>query len=173
MVRNTVSTLPSWQPTSPPVHGETDADIIRAFHASILLPGLSRAFQAATLKRSLPSIAKYHQMARQAVLVDAEIMVLVRIMVGAIGPEEGLLMARQRGPAQLVHFSRQAICDFHKAGWCRKRLAEEFLCSIGTISNILAGNGKGYAPLSGERRLTAAQAAPSGRWGPRPTKKKR
>ena len=88
----------------------------------------------------------------------------MRSMVRAIGPDQGLAMAQVRGDAQMPHWSRLAIRDFRKAGWKIARIAEEFCCSSGTVQHVIQGKGQGYAVFSGERRLTSAQAAPSGSW---------
>ena len=153
-----------WQPTPPPARGQTDPAVIRNFHAYILAPGFSNAFHAATLSKSLTTIATYRAKANTAAQADPTIWTAVQTFVESITPDDGLRMAQVRGDAQMPHWSRLSIRDFRKAGWKITRIAEEFRCSPGTVHNILAGKGTGYASFSGERRLTSAQAAPVGSW---------
>ncbi len=140
------------------------AAALRAFHAAMLLPGLSLGFHAATLGRSRAAIATYRAAAEQAAHDQADIGTIVRAQLAQLGPEDGLEMARQRGTAQLPHWSRLAIRHFRKQGVNRQDLSEAFCCSRGTIANVLSGKGKGYRPLSGERILTAVQQSPPGQY---------
>ena len=154
---------PAWSPLRPPPRGERDTAKLRAFYAHILTPGFSLSFHAATLNRSLTSIATYRINALQAAKNDPAIMALVKANVRAIGPEQGLAMAKTRGGSQLPYWSRLAMLDWRKRGASRAEIGKAFQCSGGTVANVLQGHGKSYH-LSGERRLTPAQAAPAGRW---------
>jgi hypothetical protein len=58
-------------------------------------------------------------------------------------------MARQRGAAQLPHWSRLAIREFRGRGFNGQELTEAFHCSLGTIANVLSGKGRSFQPLSG------------------------
>jgi hypothetical protein len=135
-----------------------------AFHAAMLLPGLSAGFHAATLGRSRATVATYRAAAERAAHDQADIGALVQAQLAQLGPEDGLEMARQRGTAQLPHWSRLAIRHFRKQGVNRRDLSEAFCCSRGTIANVLSGKGKCYQPLSGERILTPVQQSPPGRF---------
>lgn len=157
-----------WQPVQPPARGETDAAKLNVFHSYILTPGFSQAFHAATLNRSLTTIATYRAKALQAAQADPAIMDIVRENVRAIGAEQGLAMAQARGPAQLPYWSRLAMREFRKRGLGCRDIAAAFRCSLGTVNNVLQGKGTGYASFSGERLLTDAQKAPSGSWSTRP-----
>lgn len=147
-----------------PARGETDAAILNAFWAYILTPGFTLAFHAATLNRSLTSIATYRAKARAATKINPEILDLVKARVRAINAAAGLAMAQARGPAQLPFWSRQAIRDLSKRGWSRRELATAFQCAPGTIANVLQSKGSSWAPFSGERQLTDAQRSPPGQW---------
>ena len=158
----------AWQPVTPPARCERDTAKLREFYAAQLTPGFSRAFHAATLNRSLTSIATYRAKALQAAQNDPTILDLVTANVRAIGPEQGLAMARARGSAHLPPWSRLAIFEHRKRGLTRAEIAAAFRCSIGTVAAVLQGKGRGYHHF-GERRLSAAQAQPPGQW--RKTKK--
>lgn len=149
-----------WQPVHPPKRGEDRT----AFNAFMLLPGLSLSFYAAVLGRSRPSVSTYMAAAREAARSDGAIMAAVDAAVCAMRPEHGLQMARVRGKAQLPYWSRLAIGEYRKRGFNRREIATAFRCSPGTVANVLQGKGRGYKALSGERRLTNAQAHPPGRW---------
>ncbi len=153
----------AWQPVPPPARCERDTRKLNRFHAHILTPGFSRAFHAATLNRSLTSIATYRAKALQAAQNDPTILDLVTANVRAIGPEQGLAMARARGSAQLVHWSRLAMYDWRKRGFSRVEIAKAFMCSVGTVASVLQGRGWRYF-RTGERRLTPRQTKPPGKW---------
>lgn len=149
-----------WQPVRPPKRGEDR----RAFHAFMLLPGLSLSFYAATLGRSRSSVATYRTAAIEAARADPAIMIAVDAAVWAMRAEHGLQMARLRGKAQLPGWSRLAICEYRKHGFSRREIAAAFRCSAGTVANVLQGKGTSYALFSGERRLTHAQRHPPRKW---------
>lgn len=152
-----------WQPVPPPPRGERDTNKLKAFHAYILTPGFSLAFHSVTLNRSLTSIATYRAKALQAAQNDPTITNMVKANVRAIGPEQGLAMAQARGGSQLPYWSRLAIRDWRKQGASRSEIAKAFQCSGGTVADVLNGKGLSYH-LSGQRRLTPAQAKPPGQW---------
>lgn len=150
----------TWQPISPPRRGEDRT----AFHAFMLLPGLSISFYGAALGRSRSSVASYRAAATKAAKSNPTITVSVESYLCALAAEDGLRMAQVRGSAQLPHWSRMAICEYRKRGFSRREIATAFRCSPGTVANVLQGRGTSYAPLSGERRLTKAQQHPPGQW---------
>lgn len=150
----------TWQPIRVPARGQDRT----AFHAFVLLPGLSISFLAAVLERSRSSVSAYRRAARKAAQTDPTISKTVEAAIWAMRAEHGIQMAQLRGTSQLPSWSRLAIGEFRKRGWTRKRIAAEFRCSISTVDNVLSGNGVSYAPFSGQRRLTAAQQRPSGQW---------
>lgn len=149
-----------WQPIRVPARGQDRT----AFHAFVLLPGLSVSFLATVLGRSRSSVSAYRRAALDAARSDPAVFETVEAAVWAMRAEHGLQMARLRGSSQLPSWSRLAIGEFRKRGWTRKRIASAFCCSISTVNNVLSGNGVSYAPFSGQRRLTAAQQRPSGQW---------
>lgn len=152
-----------WLPVRPPKRGESRT----AFHAFMLLPGLSLSFYAAALGRSRSSVATYRAAAFDAAQSDPEVMAAVDAAVRAMRAEHGLQMARIRGGAQLTAWSRLAMNDYRKRGFSRREIAAAFRCSPGTVANVLQGKGTTYALFSGERRLTHAQKRPPGCWAPR------
>lgn len=149
-----------WQIVRPPKRGQDRT----AFHAFMLLPGLSLAFYAGVLGRSRSSIAAYRAAAIEAAQLDPAIIDAVNAAVWAMRAEHGLRMARLRGKAQLPSWSRLAIGEYRKRGFSRREIAAAFRCSPGTVANVLQGKGSAYALFSGERRLTQAQRNPPGRW---------
>ena len=158
-------TLPSeWKPVPPPARGERDAAKLNEFHAYILTPGFSLAFHAATLNRSLTSIATYRGRALQAAQANPDIMDMVRARVQAITASDGVGMARLRGTAQLPYWSRVSVIQHRKQGRSRCELAALFRCGVGTINNVLQCKGSSWAPFSGDRQLTDAQSSPPGKW---------
>lgn len=150
----------TWQPIRPPKRGQDRT----AFHAFMLLPGMSLSFYAAVLRRSRSSVAAYRAAAIEAARSNPTIMVNVDAAVLSMQAEHGLEMARLRGSAQLPAWSRLAIGDYRKRGLSRREIATAFRCSPGTVANVLQGKGSAYALFSGERRLTTAQRHPPGRW---------
>lgn len=152
-----------WQPVHPPKRGANDA-AKAAFQAYILLPGFSVAFHAATLGRSRTSIATYRARAQQASLNNPAVQEMINVQLCALRPEDGLQMAQRRGRAQLPHWSILAIAAFRERGLSRSELAVMFRCSPGTIANALQWKNQSYDALSGERRLSAAQRSPPGKW---------
>lgn len=149
-----------WQPVRPPKRGQDR----KAFHAFMLLPGLSLSFYAAALGRSRSSVSTYRAAAINAAQSDPAIMAAVDAAVWAMQAEHGLRMARVRGKAQLPAWSRLAIGEYRKRGFSRREIAKAFRCSPGTVANVLQGKGASYGLFSGERRLTTAQRNPPGRW---------
>ena len=148
-----------WQPVSPPGRGAGDA-AKAAFHGSMLLPGLTIAFHAATLGRSRSTITTYRRRAQEAASRNPDIAHLVLAQLSALTAYDGLQMARLRGRAQLPHFSVLAICEFRERGYSRRDIAAAFRCSPGTVAHALQFRNRSYEPLSGERRLTTAQQRP-------------
>jgi len=151
---------PRWQPIQPPRRGEDRT----AFHIHMLLPGLSTAFHAATLRRCRSSISNYRRQASVAAESDPVIRQGVNDAVSSLCPEHGLQMARIRGDAQLPHWARLAILDYRKRGFRLHQIAAAFRCSPGTVANVLRGKGRSYGVFSGERCLTACQRKPPNRW---------
>ncbi len=149
-----------WQPILPPKRGKDRT----AFHAQMLMPGFSLAFHAAVLGRSRSSLNVYRAAAVKAAIYDSGITAAVNAAVWSMRAEDGLQMARVRGPAQLPSWSRLAIGEYRKRGFSRGVIAAAFLCSPGTVANVLQGKGTAYALFSGERRLTHAQQHPPGKW---------
>lgn len=149
-----------WQPVRPPKRGEDR----NAFHAFILLPGLSVSFYAAALNRSRSSIQTYRAAAIEMARSEPAIMAAVHAAVWAMRAEHGLQMAVLRGAGQLPAWSRLAISEYRKRGFTRKEIAAAFRCSPGTVANVLQGKGSAYASFSGERRFTHSQQHPPGRW---------
>lgn len=158
------ATSPQWQPVPPPARAERDVAKLNSFWAYILTPGFTQAFHAATFNRSLTSIANYRANALKAAQADPAIMDMVEDRVRAISAEDGWRMAQVRGEAQMPYWSRLAMRDYRKRGLNRRELSAAFRCSLGTVANVLVGEGCAYQPFSGERRLTAAQLDPPGRW---------
>lgn len=154
-------TVPStWWPVAPPGRGECST----AFHAYMLLPGFSVAYHAETLSRSRSMVSLSRKRASEAAQRNPALPLLVRDMVGALTPADGVQMARLRGRAHLPYWSRLAICEWRKSGVPRKRIAETFNCSLSTVGNVLAGGAGGYEAMSGLRRLTQAQLNPPGKF---------
>ena len=148
-----------WQPVRPPTRGASEAS--RAdFYAFMLLPGLSVSFHAATLGRSRSSIATYRRQAQEAAMRNPDISSLVLAQLSTLNAEAGLQMAQCRGAAQLPHWSLLAICEFRERGFSRRQIASAFRCSPGTVAHALQFRNRSYEPLSGARRLTAAQQRP-------------
>ena len=150
----------TWQPVRPPKRGEDRT----AFHAFMLLPGLSLSFYARALSRSRSTVATYRAAAIDAARSDPAIMESVDASVCAMRPEHGLHIAQIRGKTQLPAWSRLAIGDYSERGFSRRQIAAAFRCSPGTVANVLQGKGTAYGLFSGERRLTHAQRNPPGRW---------
>ena len=153
------TTKAPWQPVLPPRRGANDA-AKAAFHAYMLIKGLSVAFHAATLGRSRSSIATYRRQAQEAATRNPDIAAKVLAQLGALDADAGLEMARLRGRAQLPHFSLMAICQFRERGLSRRQIASDFRCSPGTVAHALQFRNRSYEPLSGARRLTTAQQRP-------------
>lgn len=149
-----------WQPVSPPKRGKDRT----AFHAFMLLPGLSLSFYAAALGRSRSSVTTYREAAAEAARSDPAIMAAVETAIVKLSHDDGLQMARIRGKTQLPSWSRLAIGEYRKRGFTRREIATAFRCSPGTVANVLQGKGSAYALFSGERRLTHAQQRPPGQW---------
>ena len=149
-----------WQPVMPPKRGEDRT----AFHAFVLLPGMSQSFLAEVLGRTRSSITVYRAAAMEASRSDASIMRAVDAAVHALRAEHGLQMARLRGKAQLPSWSRLAIGEYRRRGFSRREIANAFRCSHGTVANVLQGKGTAYALFSGERRLTHAQQHPPNKY---------
>lgn len=160
------STDEPWQPISPPRRRASLAQQL-AFHAYMLLAGLSVAFHAATLGRSRTSISTYREQAEQAARDNPAVRDKVDEYLMALRPEHGMQMAQRRGRAQLPYWSLLAICEFRDRGLSRREIAAAFRCSPGTVANALRWVGQGYNAMSGERLLTAAQQSPPGRRSPR------
>ena len=154
-----------WPPVTPPRRGDHDQAKSNQFHAYMLLPGISLAFHAATLRRSRTAIATYRTNAKAAAQLDPSIHARVRDMLGALSAEVGLQMARHRGSAQLPHWSRLAIREYQRRGLKQHELAATFFCSRRTVVNVLRGVGKSYRLMSGDRILTVPQQSPPGRFG--------
>jgi len=145
-----------WQPIRVPRRGQDRT----AFHAFVLLPGLSVSFLASVLGRSRSSISAYRRTAADTAVSDSRIFEAVAAAVSGMQAEHGLQMARLRGSSQLPGWSRLAIREFYKQGWTRKRIAKEFLCSISTVNNVIQGKNSAYQPLSQNRILTKHQQNP-------------
>lgn len=152
-----------WHPVRPPGRGASE-DQHLAFHAYMLLPGFSIAFQAATLGRSRTSIATYRARAQKAALNNPTVKEMINAQLRALRPEHGMQMARRRGRAQLPHWSILAIAEYRDRGFSRRELAVMFRCSPGTIANALQWKNQSYDALSGERQLTSHQRSPPGKW---------
>lgn len=153
-----------WLPVERPHRGPRFAADLETFYAYLLMPGFTLSFHSAVLGRSRSSIASYHAAAVEAARTDPAILAMVESMIGEMQAEDGLRMARLRGTAQLPFWSRLAIGEYSKRGVSRREIAAAFRCSPGTVANILQGKGQGYGSLTGERRLTASQRHPPGRW---------
>ena len=151
-----------WRPLAPPKRREGAI----AFHAYMLVPGLSVAFHAETLGRSRSMISLYRRRASEAAKQEPALSLLTREIVGTLTPADGMRMAQMRGSAHLPYWSRLAICEWCKRGIAREVIAEHFRCSLSTVGNVLAGRGSGYEPLSGERVLTKPQRRPPGQYRP-------
>ena len=154
-----VATVVLWQPVRPPKRGSSEA--ARAdFQASMLLPGLTIAFHAATLGRSRSAIAAYRRRAQEAASRNPDISHLILAQLSALSATDGLQMARLRGRAQLCHWSLLAIAEYRARGHSRREIADAFRCSPETIAHALQFRNRSYDPLSGVRRLTAMQQRP-------------
>lgn len=152
----------TWQPIWPPKRGQDRT----AFHAFMLLPGMSLSFYAAVLRRSRSSVAAYRTAAIEAARHNSAIAAAVDAAACAIRPEDGLKMAHARGGAQLTAWSRLAMGDYRRRGFSRREIAVAFRCSPSTVANVLQGKGTTYALFSGERRLSPSQRRPPGQWMP-------
>lgn len=150
------SGLTPWQPIGVPARGQDRT----AFHAFVLLPGLSVSFLATTLGRSRSSVSAYRRAALAAARSDPAVAETVEAAVWAMRAEHGLQMARLRGRSQLPSWSRLAMGEFRKSGWTLKRIASAFRCSTSTVNNVLQGKGSTFAPFSQTRILTEAQQNP-------------
>ena len=73
-------------------------------------------------------------------------------------------MAQRRGTAHLPFWSRLAIAEFRVRLGGPKEVARLFRCSVRTVQLILRTTPTAYDPLTGERRLSRTQAAPSRKW---------
>lgn len=152
-----------WQPVRPPKRDASEA--ARAdFQASMLLPGFSTAFHAATLNRSRSSILTYRRQAQEAASRNPAIGKLMLAQLSALTAEDGRQMARLRGGSQLPHFALLAICEFRERGLSRREIASDFRCSPGTVAHALQFRNRSYEPLSGVRRLTSVQRKPPGQF---------
>lgn len=149
-----------WHPIRVPARGQDRT----AFHAFVLLPGLSVSFLAAVLGRSRSSVSAYRRAATKAAQSDPAISKTVEATVWAMQAEHGLRMAQLRGSSQLPSWSRLAIGEFRKRGCSRREIAEAFGCSVGTVTNVLQGKGTTYELFSGKRRLTNSQKTPPNQW---------
>lgn len=152
-----------WHPVRPPGRGASNEQRT-AFHAYMLLPGFSVAFHAATLGRSRTSIATYRARAQRVALDNPAVKEMINVQLCALRPEHGMQMAQRRGTAQLPHWSLLAISEFRERGFSRREIAAAFCCSRGTIARALLWRNRSYDPMSGERRLSAAQLTPPGRF---------
>ena len=152
--------LRGWQPAKIPKRGQSR----RAFHAFMLIPGLSGSFYGITLNRSKSSVWAYRAAALKAAHLDPTIFDDVAQLVSEIRPEDGLRMARVRGRAQLPSWSKLAICEYQKRGYSCPDIAAAFCCSKSTVANVLQGRRSTFDLFSGARRLTPAQEKPPGKW---------
>jgi hypothetical protein len=86
----------------------------------------------------------------------------------SITAHDGLLMAQQRGRAQLPYWSRLAICEYLEIHRSATAVAKVFACSRRTIYNVQRRACLAYHPLTGDRRLSMSQTAPPAarRWLP-------
>lgn len=149
-----------WQPVPLPKHGEDRT----AFHAFMLLPGLSISFYTAILGRSRSSVSSYRAAAIEAARSDPMVMTIMHATIQGIRAEHGLQMAQLRGKGQLPSWSRLAIGEYSKRGHSRGEIALAFQCSRSTVANVLQGKGTAYSLFSGSRRLTRSQQDPPGKW---------
>lgn len=153
----------TWQPIRVPARGQDRT----AFHAFVLLPGLSISFLAAVLERSRSSVSAYRRAARKAAQTDPAISEAIDATVWTLQAEHGLQMSRLRGRSQLPIWSRLAIRDYGKRGFTRRQIANAFGCSVSTVNNVLGCKAKSFPPFLGERKLTNSQQCPPNMFGPR------
>lgn len=158
-----VTSLP-WLQFSPAMQDAAAAGS-RAFLAYMLVPGFTIGFHAATLSRSRSSVRGYILAGNKALAEEPLLVRLVADLARAIRPEDGLAMANARGAAQLPHWSRLAMREYHRRGWTRAELAERFRCSAATVALVLQGKGVAFAAMSGARRLTISQKSPPNQFG--------
>lgn len=126
----------------------------------LLTPGFSRAYHQQALAVSNATLWKYMQWAQDLGHHDTGIGQMVAANLGSITLDDGLLMARRRGRAQLPYWSRLAVCECMQIHRSATTVAGMFGCSKRTIYNVQRGSCLTYHPLTGDRQLTATQAAP-------------
>lgn len=126
----------------------------------LLTPGFSRTYHQHALAVSNATLWKYMQWAQLLGRHDARIGQRVAANLGSITADDGLLMARRRGRAQLPFWARLAICESMQIHKSATAVAGMFGCSKRTIYNVQRGSCLTYHPLTGDRQLTPTQAAP-------------
>ena len=89
---------------------------------------------------------------------------IISAQLAALRPDDAVLMAQQRGSAQLPYWSILAMAEYYSRGFSRQEIARAFCCSKGTVARALQWKATGYEPITGRRRLTAAQQKPPGQF---------
>lgn len=126
----------------------------------LLTPGFSSAYHRQVLGVSNATLWKYGQWARELSQHNDSISASVIENVGSITRDDGLLMAHRRGRAQLIFWSRLAVCEFLQIHGSATAVAKMFGCSTRNIYNVHATRCLSYDALSGERKLSSTQIRP-------------
>lgn len=141
-----------WQPVLPPPRGEDR----RAFHVSILVPGLSNAFHRTVLRRGYTAVRGYRAEAEAAAGQDPVLRRDAYAFAASITPADGMLMATMRGDCQFQFWSRIAIVEYRKLGHTIPAIAKAFRCSPRTVTNVIRTS----VFFSPDRKLTRFQLDP-------------
>jgi len=154
-----------WEVRLPPTRWQAAAQHeLDAFYLNMLLPGLSLAFHAATLRRSANTIRNYRRRAEQVAASDPKFPSGVERLLVGMTAEDGLRMAQLRGGGQLPFWSKLAIGEYRNRGYSCRAIAKMFCCSERTVRNVTGRKWRDYSTCGGERLLTEFQRRPANRW---------
>jgi hypothetical protein len=131
----------------------------------LLLPGLSSANVRRLLRCSAATVLNWRRRAATWAAVDSSLEAEVRRLTREITTSDGVWLARNRGNGHLSFWSRLAIKAMRAEGLNYEQLSVIFAIHSQTVRNVCSGqHNSGFYPLSGVRRRTDYQCAPSGRW---------
>lgn len=130
----------------------------------LLTPGFTTAYHARVLDLSTTTIHKHLEWSRTLSLADPTIAEAVDANCASITPDDGLKMAQRRGSAHLPWWSRLAMADFAARLESTSQVAALFRCSRRTVQLARAQGALSYDMFTGERRLSATQISPPGKW---------
>lgn len=130
----------------------------------LLTPGFTTAYHARALGISTTTIHKHLAWSRALALADPTITEAVDANCASITPSDGLKMAQRRGSAHLPWWSRLAMADFAARLESTSQVAALFRCSRRTVQLARTRGVLSYNVFTGERRLSAAQISPPGKW---------